>query len=317
MVITDSTVAICMATYNGEKYIKDQIDSILNQDYDDWILFIRDDNSSDSTFSICDDYSEKYQDKIILIKDQISTGKGSKSNFSCILKSISEKYDFKYFMFADQDDIWLSNKISVCFNRMKQQEKDYDGPLLIHTDLKVVDSSLNELSPSFFLYRNINPNITELNRLLIQNNVTGCTMFWNKKLNEQFDISDERIVMHDWWITLVAACLGKIVLINSPTIQYRQHEKNVVGATKVNSLYFIKLRLNNLDHVKNTLNSSMIQGEYFYQLYRKKMNLRQQELVYEFSTLRKKNKLGKITTIIKNRFYKQGIIQIIGELIFI
>ena len=154
MNITQDTVAICMATFNGEKYIENQINSIINQSYKDWILFIRDDTSMDSTSKIIEKMETHYSDKIVLIKDNNLEGGSSKKNFATILKWVKDKYSFNYFMFSDQDDIWLEHKIKICMERMKEKENEnIMAPILVHTDLRVVNQDLEILGESFFKYR--------------------------------------------------------------------------------------------------------------------------------------------------------------------
>lgn len=317
MNITENTVAICMATFNGEKYIKDQIDSIIRQSYDNWILFIRDDGSTDDTVRIIKNLLNGYPNKIILIEDSNLKGGSSKKNFATILNWVSHNYNFNYFMFSDQDDVWLENKIEVCIKRIKNEEKKGKSPILIHTDLKVVNQNLDVLGESFFRYRALDAEKKDLRHLLIQNNVTGCTMLWNKELNDLLDIQDDAVAMHDWWIALTAASFGKVIFIKESTILYRQHLDNVVGATKVNTISFILKRLTGSAHVKETLNLSIMQAKAFLNYYEDKLSYEQIEIIEKFVDIKHHNKIGRIITIMKGRYLKQGIIQIIGQLIFI
>lgn len=311
MKINTNTVAICLATYNGEKYLREQLDLIVTQTHEDWILFIRDDELKDNTLYIINEYEKKYSKKIFLIKDDF-TAHSSFKNFLYILNNI-KKYDFNYFMFCDQDDVWKKDKIHLSFESIKNKN---DRPILVHTDLEVVNSNLEILGNSFFKYRALNPNIKEINRLLIQNNVTGCTMMWNKKLNDLIDLNNINIVMHDWWITLVAAIFGEIIFINKPTIMYRQHGNNVVGATKVNSIKFIFNRLMKSNKIKKTMIDLVEQAKELLNSY----NINDESiknLIENYSKLYDKNKITRIHKVFKYKFLKQGLIQVIGELIFI
>lgn len=317
MNITNNTVAICMATYNGAKYIREQIESIELQSYTDWILFIRDDHSRDDTVSIIKDQVKRNPDKIILIEDTELQGGSSKKNFAGILKWVSQNYNFNYFMFSDQDDYWLPQKVEISIKRLKKIESTYDGPVLVHTDLKVVDQNLQVLGESFIKYRALNPQVRDLNHLLVQNNITGCTMCWNAKFNKILDLSDDRVAMHDWWMALAAACFGKIEFITESTILYRQHGNNVVGATNVNSFSFVIKRLLGSAHVKETLDMSMHQADAFAEYYKNMLSIDQQMVVQKFANLETKSKIIKWMTIFQSRYLKQGIVQIIGELMFI
>lgn len=138
----------------------------------------------------------------------------------------------EYTMFADQDDVWHANKIAVTLDAMRKLE-DIHGkktPLLVHTDLQICDEKLNVLHKSFIRFQALNPNLTQLRHLMIQNNVTGCTMMINKALKQLLRPFPAEAICHDWYIALVAASLGKVFFLPEATIDYRQHVNNVFGA---------------------------------------------------------------------------------------
>lgn len=313
----NDTVAICMAVYNGEQFLREQIDSIIAQTWSKWILFIRDDGSKDKTSNLLCEYAKTYPDKIVLIDDPELKGGSAKRNFTVILDWVNRRYDFQYFMFSDQDDVWLENKIEVCMKYMKREEAKKLVPVLVHTDLKVVDQELNLLGDSFFAYRALDVKKKDLRHLLVQNNITGCTMLWNWKLNDLIDLQYDAIAMHDWWMALVASSFGKIVCVKKPTILYRQHGGNVVGATQVNTLSFIVKRLTGSAHVKETLHMSVVQVQLFLKTYREQLSQEQIEVLETFADIMNHNKFIRIATILKGGYLKQGIVQIIGELLFI
>lgn len=138
----------------------------------------------------------------------------------------------EYTMFADQDDVWHANKIAVTLDAMRKQE-DIHGkktPLLVHTDLQICDKKLNVLHKSFIRFQALNPNLTQLRHLMIQNNVTGCTMMINKALKQLLRPFPAEAICHDWYIALVAASFGKVFFLPEATVDYRQHDTNVFGA---------------------------------------------------------------------------------------
>lgn len=316
--VTENTVAIMMATYNGQKYIKEQIYSLINQSYKDWILFIRDDDSSDETGKIIEQFGQEYEEQIVIVYDKVNKAGGAKNNFAYLHKWVINNYKFNYFMFCDQDDVWLPEKIENALREMKKCEQVNDEPILIHTDLIVVDEKLKIIDNSYVRYRSIQYYITSINRMLIQNNVTGCTMLWNKKLNDIVgDMTEKSVVMHDWWIALAACLFGKVIFLKKADILYRQHSSNTVGATKVNSISFILMRLRNLEHVKYTLQASIEQAALLKKRYSTKIDECNMKILTEFCDLREKNKFQKIRSILRYSFYKQGLVQVIGELIFI
>lgn len=314
---SNRNIAIMLASYNGAAYIEDQIESILAQTNHDWILYIRDDGSTDGTVDIIQKYAARYREKIKLITDDKLVGGSSKSNFAAIHRWVTQNNPCRYYMFSDQDDYWLPNKIELTLKKMSECEVDNAGPILVHTDLEVVDANLETIGDSFIKYRALNPEVTDLAHLLIQNNVTGCTMCWNNQLNSYLDLSNPAVAMHDWWITLTASAFGRIEFVPASTIKYRQHGNNVVGATKVNTLGFILKRLSGSSHVRETLNLAFGQAEAFGRLYKKQLSCSQSNLLQTFIDLRGNGKISRIFSACSNGFLKQGIVQVIGELIYI
>ncbi|WP_218654191.1 glycosyltransferase family 2 protein [Streptococcus pluranimalium] len=214
-------VNIVMSTYNGEKYLADQIKSIQSQTFEDWQLLIRDDGSSDNTPSIIRDMAKR-DDRIHFIND------GQNENYG-VIKSFYHlvKYDSAdYYFFSDQDDVWLPEKIEVTLKRA--QSETSAKPLLVYTDLKVVNEDLEVLQESMIKSQSHHAN-TELVQELTENTVTGGTMMINKALADKWQVYDN-LLMHDWYLALLAASLGKLVYIDQATQLYRQHEANVLGA---------------------------------------------------------------------------------------
>ena len=223
-------VDILLGTYNGALYIQEQIESILNQSYTNWKLIIRDDGSNDTTKEILQTYEEKYPDKITIQNDN-DNNLGTALNFSKLL----ETSNAPYLMFCDQDDIWLANKIELTLKKMLNMERSAPlTPILIHTDLKVVNSDLNIISDSYWSFQGIDPEYCTLNRLLVQNTITGCTVMINRELADLAYPIPAEAIMHDWWLGLVAASFGKIGTINEGTVMYRQHSGNDIGASSFN-----------------------------------------------------------------------------------
>jgi len=242
-------ITVCMATYNGGKFISQQIDSILAQSYLNWQLVIRDDGSGDNTMNIIQEYTEKYPDKIRLLTDS-GTHLGTSLNFGRLM----EHADGEYIMFSDQDDVWMENKIESTLNMIRAAELVYPNrPVLAHTDLRVVDSSLNTIHDSLWGYQKLIPEVGDnLNRIMAQNVVTGCTMMLNRKARDVSLPIPKEAIMYDWWIAINVARYGRIVYLSTPSVLYRQHRRNQLGAQrarKINVVNFLK----KLFHIKELL----------------------------------------------------------------
>lgn len=224
-------IDILLATFNGEKYLDKQLQSIFNQSYRNFRVLVRDDGSTDGTGEIIQHFLQRDPSRIDLIRAE-SQSRSAKKNFSLI----AEYSDAKYLMFCDQDDVWVEKKLEISLDAIMEIEGEFTEqlPILIHTDSSVIDSSNQIIHPSFFEYMKIDPGRTSLNHLVVQNVVTGNTVICNRALADlAFPIPDEAL-MHDWWLALVASALGIIRLINRPTLDYRQHGDNVVGARGYN-----------------------------------------------------------------------------------
>ena len=154
-----------MATYNGEKYIEEQLESLLEQTLQNFKIFIQDDCSQDKTIQIIQDYQRKYPDKIFFGINKKNTGSAKHNFFNLLLH-----YKDDYIMLCDQDDVWNADKIEITFNEMKRMEKLHgqQTPILVHTDLTVVDSDLKVINSSFKKMLDADYSRTQLNHLLSQ-----------------------------------------------------------------------------------------------------------------------------------------------------
>lgn len=211
-------VNILMSTYNGEKFVAEQIKSIQQQTFTQWHLIIRDDGSKDNTCDIIQEFVST-DSRIRLIKAQ---NVGVIDSFFSLTKMDTADFYF----FADQDDVWLSNKLELMLTTAKMHEQT--KPNLYYTDLKVVDKNLNVISESMIKSQSDHANTTLIQELT-ENTVTGGTVAANHALIEKWT-DTKGIIMHDWYLALVAAALGQLIYIDEPTELYRQHDSNVLGA---------------------------------------------------------------------------------------
>lgn len=310
-------IDILLATYNGGEYLEEQLNSVLRQSYTNWHLIVRDDCSSDDTQKILQTYVMKYPDRITLSINEFPYG-SAKGNFIRLLKDVKHEYA----MFCDQDDIWDKDKIETTFRCMRQLERKIGKkyPILVSTDLRVVNSKGNIMADSFLKYMNL-PDKIVLNNLLIQNNVTGCTVLMNKTLCEMLKKvkNSNKILMHDHFAALIATVFGKTAILNKSTISYRQHESNSVGAVDAKSVAYMWQRFKRgRKKFRKDIDLSAVQTEYFLKLYGKYMrnNKKEKRLLFEYSCLSQKRKKDKIIFFIKYNVLKYGWIRKVMQIIW-
>ena len=231
MIYCNANIAILMATYNGGKFLREQIDSLFAQTYQDWHLYVHDDGSNDNTVDIVQEYIENYPNKITLM-DYPPQG-GACKNFLSMLEMV----DAPYYMFCDQDDVWLSKKIKLEWEIITDEEiKNPQKPIIVNTDLMVVDAKLIETNPSFWKYSGIYPQFAkEFKDYSALNVATGCTMLLNNSAKKCIKPYCDKTLMHDSWILFsVLSHKGILKSIHEATVLYRQHENNTLGACNVN-----------------------------------------------------------------------------------
>ncbi|HFI0812198.1 TPA: glycosyltransferase family 2 protein [Streptococcus suis] len=214
-------VNILMSTYNGQQFLAEQIRSIQDQSYTDWTLFIRDDGSSDNTKEILKDF-ERQDSRIHLIDSDKSDNLGVIKSFHKLVNH--DRAD--YYFFSDQDDVWLPNKLELSLKEAKNYLADL--PLMVYMDLKVVNQDLEIMTESMVKSQSHHAN-TELVQELTENTVTGGVAMINHALAEMWQETDD-ILMHDWYLALLASAFGNLVFIDQPGELYRQHSDNVLGA---------------------------------------------------------------------------------------
>lgn len=304
-------IDILLAVYNGEKFISRQIDSILAQSYTDWHLSIRDDCSSDNTFEVVEAYAERYPEKIKAHKNHENSGSASANFFSMLSESRAD-----YAMTCDQDDYWLPDKLQVTLQEMERLEANSRIPVLVHTDLKPVDVDLNEIAPSMFQRQNLDFRRDKLNYLLAQNIITGCTMMVNKPLLDYFLAKPSFAIMHDWWFGLAAAAFGRIGFVNKPTILYRQHSGNQVGAKDAKSASYLAKRAGEGQSNKQILYDTYLQAEAFADMYGDVLGNKQLRLINAYAEMQNKTKFAKIIALFRNKFWKYSLVRKIGQIIY-
>lgn len=251
-------IIICMSTFNGEQFLNKQIQSIRSQDYTNWILLIHDDGSTDNTIKIINNFLE-LDNRIQLVTD-LQGHLGVKKSFL----SLCFKEDADFYMFSDQDDIWLPSKISKLLNAIQGENQEI--PILIHSDYQTVNKDGEKINGYLSGYQD-----TELEELLLKNNVTGCTCLFNRSLKncvqaKKNEIDYSRMIMHDWWLAIIASAFGKVMYFPEVTVLYRQHSNNVVGAVTANNSFLQRL-LKFLSMQSSNINKICVQADLFKSIY--------------------------------------------------
>ena len=310
-------VDILMATYNGAAYIGEQIESLLRQTHRGWSLIVRDDGSQDDTVSIVRNYAEQHRGRIRLIQTA-SGALGPAGSFSVLL----EASQANYVMFCDQDDVWLPTKVELSLATLQQQETMFgpSTPLLVHTDLAVVNHRMHTLADSYWNYQNLDPEAgCRLNRLLAQNVVTGCSVMMNRSLVDLATPIPAQAVMHDWWCALVAAAFGGIVHITTPSILYRQHLGNSIGAARWGPTTAWKMFRSSLvsPDIRTSLQRCQQQAKAFWDGHGDRLTEEQARTVHLFAHLNQVWWLRRKWLVVRHGFRKTGFIKSAGMWLWI
>lgn len=306
-------VDVILATYNGEKFLSQQLESLLNQTYQDFRILIRDDGSTDSTIDIIKEFTKRYPEKITEVVDDKKCGSSVRNFFELLGHTKSD-----YVMFCDQDDYWLPNKIEVSVNSIQSAENKYgiDTALLAYGNYDVVDEKLQNIPIDRSTLQLDVDNIS-LSKLLVQNYVTGCLIIINKNLAGLLGCYDEGIIMHDWWAALVASAMGKIVHIPETLMLYRQHTDNVVGAENIESWKYRFSKIKNAQ-TKNAKYLCKQQADILMKRYCHDMTVENKKIVQNFiSIYDEKNKLKRMKMLIDGKYLKSDKVRVLGQLWYI
>lgn len=279
-----NNISVAMATYNGAKYLEEQLFSIINQTFLPQEIIIVDDFSTDRTVEIIERIKEKYP-FITLYKNEANLGP---------IKTFKEavlKCNYNYIALCDQDDIWEENKLELCFKELKDIDIN-NKPSLVFSDLKMIDTDGNLIGNSFWNVQGYNPVKTKLQSLLIGNVVTGCTIMMNEKMKKEIAKMPNDIIMHDYWLALIAFSIGNFKVINETPIRYRVHVNSVTLKSKITFIERVKLFLAVFFDKKNIyLLENIMQTEFFFRIYESELTSEKTILFNKFISLKKHNSL--------------------------
>jgi glycosyltransferase involved in cell wall biosynthesis len=294
-------IEVLLATYNGERFLREQIDSILAQDDQSLRVLARDDGSSDGTLDILNEYAGRFPDRFRIISNGRGTG-SAKHNFLLLMRESTARY----ICFSDQDDVWQPDKVRKTMQAMGELESQWGEitPLLVFTDLRVVDEQLNTLSQSYWDLEKIKPDrISRLPALLGRNVVTGCTAMLNRSLLEISLQMPSEASMHDCWVGLLASALGKAKHIHEQTVLYRQHGRNVIGASqKADSLESTVQRLRRKDARRAQWEIGQAEAEALLTRHFEELSIENREILQRFLECGGATRLKRIAMFIRYGF---------------
>ena len=299
---------VVLATFNGAAHVGALLASLAAQTVAPAVVRVCDDGSRDGTRAVV----EQWQHALPLRWLDAPPGAGACGNFARLLAAC----EGDYVMLADQDDVWDAEKIACAMRVMAELESRWGKgvPLLVHGDLRLVDTAARPLAPSFMSHQRLDPAATVFKRLLLQNVVTGCTVLANRALLREALPVPPEAAMHDWWLALVASAFGHIGFVDRPTISYRQHGANQIGARGWSARYLAERARCLLSRRGATLllEPCTAQARAFDARYRKRLSERQHLDLRWLVDLPSRTPLQRIGAALRVGAHKQGMARTVG-----
>jgi glycosyltransferase involved in cell wall biosynthesis len=317
--INGPAIDILLAVYNGERYLRPFLDSLVAQSFTDFRLVVSDNKSTDDTVAILNEYGSRFAHTPYIMPPPIET-----TNVYINFARVTEAGEAPYIMYADADDVWHTNKVEKTFAAMKKAETEYgaSAPILVHSDLKVVDKDLNCLHPSFWRYASVDPvRRRKLNQILPNTVVSGCTMMVNRPLF-LMGRPMPHDAHHDCWYALIAAVFGHLVVIEEQLIEYRQHGTNMSApsmgyGTGLQSTIARAKRAFAANGAREHLQYNIRQTQIFWERFQDRIKNPQRRVVEAFATIPNQNALVRRWRLIRYGFWKVGFARNAGMLLVV
>ncbi len=291
------SISIALCTFNGEKYLRQFLESLLNQTIMAQEIIIVDDGSTDGTLSILNDYVRSF-DFIKLFPQKENLGPVSAFKMAISLTQ------HNFILLADQDDIWRSNKIEKLLSKANSIDNRFPG--VIYSDLEMIDEKGKTIFNSFWDMANLSPSKATFKGLMMENVITGSACMINDAMREEIRRAPDGLLMHDHWIALIAYGFGQYVYTEEKLVKYRVHNDSVTEKVPVNFFWRAKNQFLQLFKFKKMkfLEKEIKQMEQYSQLYHSKLSLVGQQELYEFLSLKNKTFLErKIFSYIRKNAY--------------
>jgi len=305
---------VLLTTYQGEKHLPALLASLQAQTDPDFTVLYQDDGS--------DDASPELLEKAAREDSRFRPGReqrrrlGAAGNFLSLIRQT----EGNYLLCCDQDDLWEPEKIAALKEAMREAESRYgcETPILVHSDCSLIDEEGNQVGKSFFAHQGWDPKAVTLPRLLVQNNVTGCTLMMNRPLQKLIAAHGQAkdLFMHDWFIALTAAAFGRIVFVSRPLTRYRQHGENTIGASKKSLPLRALKAVRERDQAKRRILLTYTHTLVFRRLYGESLPPEALSLVDAYLATRTMKKIPRVMTVRRLGCTMQSPLTRMGQILF-
>lgn len=292
---------ILLSTFNGARWLPELLASLLQQTFQDWQLLVRDDASTDDTMQVLLQWQAQHPAKVCaILRDGINLG--STQSFSRLVTYSHAPY----LLFCDQDDVWFPEKVEMQYTALRRLEAQYGTamPLLVHSDVAVVDPDKNLLMPSLWEYRHFDVQQRK-QAYLLTNVVTGCATAFNRAAAARAFPAPLYAMQHDRWLALVCAYFGQIVPQPQPLLLYRQHAANSIGAAPAS-----------LGGVRTRVEAWSRQAEAFLYYFSEYLSAEDYQAVAAVAGLRHVHGWQRRQHILNHRLFKSGALNNLALLLF-
>ena len=306
--------AVLLAAYNGSRFLPALLDSLKNQTDADFTVIMQDDGSSDNTPELLRAAAE--QDSRFVFGAEQGQHLGAAGNFISLIRQAGADR----ILLSDQDDIWEPEKIAVLKQALQEQEDRYgaDTPLLVHSDCSLIDDAGAFIGESLFRHQGWDPAAVTLQQLLVQNNVTGCTLIMNVPLQKLVaaHARAKELFMHDWFIALTAASFGQIAVVDRPLTRYRQHDGNKIGASSSSLLTRGMDALKHRKDAKRRILLTYTHTKVFRRLYGDELSPQAQQVTEAYLATERMPKLARVAAVRRMGCVMQSPVTRLGQILF-
>ena len=306
--------AVLLAAYNGEKDLPLLLASLREQTFSAFTVLMQDDGSKDGTLALLEDAAR--QDPRFTLAARQGEHLGPAGNFLSLLRQA----DADRVLFCDQDDLWDADKIETLSRALDRAEEESgaETPILVHSDCRLIDENGAETAPGFFRHQGWDPAAVTLPRLLVQNNVTGCTLIMNRPLISLVVSHGKakELFMHDWFVALTAAAFGRVVFVDRPLTGYRQHGDNAVGASRSGLLARGFRALGKRKDARRRILLTYTHTQVFRRLYDGELPEEAERLTSAYLETRRMKKLPRVLAVRRLGCTMQSRVTRLGQLLF-